>query len=590
MARWIIRNAKANIEKMSLEFGISKIFATVLANKDILTRRALDTYLYKDERLFLNSLDMKDMKNAVLSIIEAISRKEKICIYGDYDVDGVTSTTILYKAMKKIGANVIYYIPDREEEGYGLNIEAIDELKAKGVDIILTCDNGIASIEEVYHIRQSDMQIIIIDHHEPRFFEQDGEKIEVVPDANYIVNPKQRECPYPFKNLSAGGLCFKFIKELYEYMEVDFSLDEYLVFASISTVCDIVDLLDENRLIVKMGLDIINKNKKINLGLYELLKLNQIEDKEIDEYDYGFVIGPCINACGRLETALTAVKLFISEDEEELKELAKELYELNSSRKELTKNAVDELLDYVENSSIKDDNVLVIYNENIHESIAGIVAGKIKERYYKPTFVITKAKDGAKGSGRSIPPYDMFSEMIKCSSLFTRFGGHKMAGGLSLSLDNIDKFREEINKNSSLTKEDLEETLVIDKALSFLDIDINLAKELERMKPFGKENRQPLFATKNVVIKNIRFVGKNSDILQLDLYRDNRMLKAISFDGYKKFINILEENISKEEFENILNGKQKYIDLNFDILYSIEVNKFNGYENIQLILKDFRLS
>lgn len=590
MARWIIRNVKANIPKMCKDFGISETFATVLANRDVLTRRALNTYLYNDMSLFYNPLDMKDMEKSFIRIIDALMKQETICIYGDYDVDGITSTTILYKALKNLGANVFYYIPDREQEGYGLNIDAIEKVKSKGCDIILTCDNGIASIEEVSYINDIDMDIIIIDHHEPHFFEQDGEKLEVLPDAFCIVNPKQSLCPYPFKSLSAGGISLKFVKGLYDYMEVPIVLDEYLVFASISTVCDIVDLLDENRLIVKMGLNVLNKNKKINQGLYELLKLNNIDKKTIDEYDYGFVIGPCINASGRLETALKATELFTSFDEKTLQKIAKELLDLNNIRKDLTKKSVEDIINVVENTDIKNDNVLVIYDENIHESIAGIVAGRIKEIYYKPTFVITKAKDGAKGSGRSIPPYDMFSELLKCSHLFTKFGGHKMAGGLSLSKENISTFRELINQNCTLTQEDLTNVFIIDKALDFSQISMELAQELLKIKPFGKENKQPLFATKNVQIKNIRFVGKNGKIIQLVLSQNNRIINAISFDGYDKFISILKQNLTSQDFENILLGIQKYIDLNFDVLYSIEVNSFGDTKNLQLILKDFRLS
>lgn len=591
MAKWLMRNPKANIEKMVKTFNISPIFATVLANRDILTARKLNTYLYVDDSLFLDPLNMKHMEKAFIKIIEAISKNELICIYGDYDVDGVTSTTILYKALKKIGANVIYYIPDREEEGYGLNIEAIDDVKQKGTDIIFTCDNGIASIEEVDYIKQNGMDIIILDHHEPRFVEaDDGTKTDVLPEADVIINPKQQDCPYFFKALSAGGISYKFVQGLYNFMEIEEDLSEYLVFASISTVCDIVDLIDENRLIVKMGLNILNENKQINKGLFEMLKANNIEEKYITETDYGFVIGPCINASGRLESALKAVKLFTTDDEELMKTFALDLVNLNNDRKDLTQKAVIDILCAIEHSDIQNDKILVVYDENIHESIAGIVAGRIKETYYKPTFVITKAKDGAKGSGRSIPPYDMFKEMLKCSALFTKFGGHKMAAGLSILPENIDLFRQNINQNCNLTDDDLEEVITIDKALNFEDITLNLAKELTKMNPIGKENKGAIFATKNVEIKNIRFVGKEKNIIQLMLAQNNKTIKAISFNGYDKFINILKQNLSDDEIEKLIVGIKKYVDLKLDVVYSIEVNIFNDVENVQLILKDFRFA
>lgn len=590
MAKWRIRNPKANIPKMVEEFGISEIFATVLANRDILTARKLNTYLYTDNMFFYNALDMKDMEKSFIKIIEAISKNELICIYGDYDVDGVTSTVILYKALKHIGANVIYYIPDREEEGYGLNISAINEVIKKGVDIIFTCDNGIASIEEVKYIKENNIDIIILDHHEPRFLEEDNNKIEILPNADAIINPKQLNCEYKFKALSAGGISYKFVQGLYNYMEIEENLEEYLVFASISTVCDIVDLLDENRLIVKMGLDIFNNNKQINKGLFEILKVNNIDEKVINETDYGFIIGPCINASGRLESALKAVELFTEDNEENIKKLAVELLNLNIERKELTYKAVEDIFHMIENSSIKNDKVLVVYNDKIHESIAGIVAGRIKEAYYKPTFVITKSKDEAKGSGRSIPSYNMFEELLKCSDLLQKFGGHKMAAGLSLTYENVDIFRNIINQNCMLSSEDLQETITIDKALKFSDITLDLAKELYKMKPIGKENKGAIFATKNVEIKNIRFVGKENNIIQLTLYDGISNIRAISFDGYNKFLDILKQSICDDEIEKLILGIKKVIDLKLDVVYSIEVNIFNDIENVQLILKDFRLS
>lgn len=590
MAKWRIRNPKANIPKMVEEFGISEIFATVLANRDILTARKLNTYLYTDNMFFYNALDMKDMEKSFIKIIEAISKNELICIYGDYDVDGVTSTVILYKALKHIGANVIYYIPDREEEGYGLNIIAINEVIKKGVDIIFTCDNGIASIEEVKYIKENNIDIIILDHHEPRFLEEDNNKIEILPNADAIINPKQLNCEYKFKALSAGGISYKFVQGLYNYMEIEENLEEYLVFASISTVCDIVDLLDENRLIVKMGLDIFNNNKQINKGLFEILKVNNIDEKVINETDYGFIIGPCINASGRLESALKAVELFTEDNEENIKKLAVELLNLNIERKELTYKAVEDIFCMIESSNIKNDKVLVVYNDKIHESIAGIVAGRIKEAYYKPTFVITKSKDGAKGSGRSIPSYNMFEELLKCSDLLQKFGGHKMAAGLSLTYENVDIFRNIINQNCMLSSEDLQETITIDKALKFSDITLDLAKELYKMKPIGKENKGAIFATKNVEIKNIRFVGKENNIIQLTLYDGISNIRAISFDGYNKFLDILKQSICDDEIEKLILGIKKVIDLKLDVVYSIEVNIFNDIENVQLILKDFRLS
>ncbi len=583
---WLLKNIPAKIDLMSQNFKISKTFATVLANRNILTKRAMQTYIYVDDKLFLNTLEMKDIKKAFIIIKNAISKQEKICIYGDYDVDGVSSTVILYKALKKLGANVFYYIPDREEEGYGLNKDAIDEVKKMSTDIILTCDNGIVAIDEIDYIKSINMQIIVLDHHEPKFEPlENGENIEILPKADAIINPKQKACSYPFKAMCAAGISYKFISALYKYLNINDNLDEFLVFASIATVCDIVDLLDENRLIVKKGLNILNKNIKINKGLYQIILLNNLSEKALDEFDYGFKIGPCINASGRLESALKAVRLFTTDDEKEINTLAKGLLDLNNERKLLTEQAFLSTLNTLENSDLKNDKVLVIYNPNIHESIAGIVAGKLKEKLFKPTFVITKTKDGAKGSGRSIPCYNMFEELLKCENLFTKFGGHKMAAGLSLKEENIEIFKNLINKNCTLKKEDFIETIYIDKVLNFEEITLDLATELTLMKPIGKENKQALFATKNVAIDTLKIIGKNNNILKF-IFKDkfNNKLNAISFDGYEKFL-----KITKLKDEDLLKNNS-FDNINLDIVYSIEINEFNNYKNIQLLIKDFRLS
>lgn len=591
MSKWIIRNVRADLSKITKTYNISETLATVLINRNITNSRKLDTYLFETENLFHDVLKMKDVKESYEKLANAISNKDKICIYGDYDVDGVTSTTILYKGLKNINANVIYYIPNREEEGYGLNMEAIKEVSEKNVDLILTCDNGIASIEEIKYIKDIGLDIIVLDHHEPRFFEYENERKEVLPVADYIVNPKQSACPYEFKELCAGGISFKFIKGLYEYLEIEMNTDEYLVLASIATVCDIVDLIDENRILTKLGLKLLNNNKKINLGLYYLLKKSEIEDKCLDEYDYGFAIGPRINASGRLETALKAVELFTSDDIDKIEELSSELVELNTERRKLTADAVSRITSKLAESDISNERVLVIYDDEIHESIAGIVAGRIKEMLFKPTIVLTNAKSGAKGSARSIPAYNIFEELLKCQHILDKFGGHKMAAGLSLSIDRIDELRSTLNQNCTLTNDELIQEIVIDKPLKFSDITMNLANELSKMKPLGKENRGAIFATKNVAIKNIRFVGKENNIIQLVLEDETKKeLKAISFSGYENLMNIFSKNLPKEEVKKILTGIKKDVALKLDVLYTIEVNEFNNNRNVQLILNDFRIA
>lgn len=589
MSIWKLRNVKANFDLLIKELNITPTFATVLANRNILTKRLLQTYKNTDEKFLYEVELMKDCQKAYEILKNAIENKIKICIYGDYDVDGVTSTVILFKALKSIGANVFYYIPDREKEGYGLNKKSVENVVEKGAQFILTCDNGIASIEEVDYIKSLNLEIVILDHHEPKFKIENEQKEEVLPLADAILNPKQLECKYPFKLLCAGGISYKFIKSFFNYLNVSKNTDEYLVFASIATICDVVDLIDENRIIVKKGLEIINQNKSINKGLYELIKLNNIQDKIIDEQDYGFKIGPCINASGRLETALKAVELFTCENDGEVTKIAEEIIDLNNERKKLTSLAVEEIHFYIENSDIKNDKVLVIYNDKIHESIAGIVAGRIKEIYNKPTFVITNSNDMAKGSGRSIECYNMFEEMVKCEHFFTKYGGHKMAAGFSLKHEYIEDFRKEINKNCNLNKNQLTRTIIIDKVIKISDINTKLLQELHTMKPFGKENKEPIFATKNLKINKIKLVGKEKKCLSFKLEDDEgNKIDAIDFSLYNKFIEILTKQNLNEDFDDVILGKSQTINLKMDFVYSVGVNSFNN--NVNLLIKDFRNS
>lgn len=592
MNKWTIRNSKANIDDMTKFLKISKTFATVLANRNILTKRSVKTYLKPD---IYDLHDIFLMKNANIAfdiLNNAIKNKLNIIVYGDYDVDGVTSTVILYKALKNLGANVDFYIPNREEEGYGLNFFAIDELKQKNINLILTCDNGIASIDEVNYIKQNKMNIIILDHHEPRFEERNNQKFDLLPNADAIIDPKQKDCNYPFKFLCAAGISFKFMLQFYKILNKDFDLhDELLVFASIATICDIVDLVDENRIISKVGIDILNNNKNINMGLFQIIRLKGLEFKDIDEHSYGFVIGPCINASGRLESAIKAVELFLCNDEKKAIKLASELCVLNEERKNLTTNAVEKVIMNIENSTIKNDKVIVVYDETIHESIAGIVAGRIKEIYYRPTLIITKSSDFAKGSARSILGYNIFEELLKLKHLFIKFGGHPMAAGFSLLKENVCILRSLLNQNCIMQKKDMVEHISIDKAIFFNEINLELAEELKLMKPVGKENKSAIFATKSVIINKVDFLGKDKKILKFVLEDEKKTtIDAISFNGFQKFEDLLIKNIELEELEKIFNGFKKSIDLKFDVVYSIEVNMYNNLQNVQLIIKDFRLS
>ncbi|MDD3570965.1 MAG: single-stranded-DNA-specific exonuclease RecJ, partial [Lachnospiraceae bacterium] len=438
MKKWMLRRNKVNIEKMAERLGISIVTAQVLANRGIGTYNAACKFLYCDLNEMYDGNLLKDMQKGIDVINFAIDNGKKIAVYGDYDVDGVMSTAILYKTIKTFTDNVIYYVPHRQKEGYGINIEAVEELKSLDIDVILACDNGIAAIEEAKLIDKLGMRLVILDHHEPAFEVcEDGSKKDIIPVAAAIIDHKQKDCTYPFKALCAGAMAYKFSKVIFESRKAEFVYStEFLVFAAMATICDIVDLLDENRIIAKNGLNLIKESP--NIGLKALLEKTGIAEGDISEYHVGFVLGPCINATGRLESAKSAVELFVTEDVERAKILATELTELNNERKLLTANAVKETIEAVENSDLHQDRVLVIYNENIHESIAGIVAGRIKERYYKPVIMLTSGESMAKGSARSIEGYNIFEELFNQIDLFHKFGGHPMAAGLSLPYENVD--------------------------------------------------------------------------------------------------------------------------------------------------------
>lgn len=574
------------------KFGISDIFERVILNRNIKSEYEMAVYLNPNIKYFKDTMKFKDIRKAFKILNQAVIDKKKIIIYGDYDVDGVTSTVILYKGLKNLGAYVDYYIPDREKEGYGLNMKAAEKLKKMNGELIFTCDNGIAAFEEVMFIKNLGMDIIILDHHEPQFVidPKTGIKRDVLPKADAIIDAKQSGCGYPFKSLCAGGMSYKFIKEFYKFINVTLKNEaELFVFAAIATVCDIVDLCDENRILVRNGLKLINHRKNLNLGLSELIKVRNLEDKKITETSIGFIIGPCINASGRLESALEAVKLFITEDKDEAESLAKKMSETNEKRKVLTSDAVERLIDKIENSDIKNDKVIVIFDENIHESIAGIAAGRIKDKYYKPAIVLTNSNgETAKGSARSICSYNIFEELFKARNLFERFGGHSMAAGLSLKKENIDKLRIELNKNCNLSEADMQPVLNIDMELDFKNINLELAEELDLIRPVGKENPQPLFICRNVRIKRVNFVGANKDIIQMNVEDSfGYELKAVDFNNYDYFIKEIKSILSKNQYDMLIKGIKKETDFLVDFVYEININDYNNIRSVQLMAVDY---
>lgn len=590
MKRWLLKRTKVNTTEMAKELGIRQATATVLANRELYSRKEARDFLYGGEGAFGDPALMKDMLKGVSLIAQAIQNGQKIAVYGDYDVDGVMSTSILYQTILCCGGKAVFYVPHRQKEGYGLNLKAVEDLSAEQAEVLFTCDNGIAALQEVALAKELGMTVVILDHHEPGFTGIGEERRDILPKADAIIDPKQRDCPYPFKHMCAGGLSYKFAKLLLqEFCINDEKLEKQLVsFAAIATVCDIVDLLGENRAIVRMGLPEIQKTE--NIGLRVLKEEAGLSDKIISDYHLGFIIGPCINATGRLESGRQAVELFCSRDEKDAREKAKNLVELNEERKHLTEEAAERADLALQKDEALEDKVLVLYDPQIHESIAGIVAGRIKDKYYHPTILITGSEDGAKGSGRSIEGYHLFEALYENRDLFTRFGGHAMAAGLSLPVENIDILRKRLNEKCQLTDEQMIPVLRIEKSLSFAEIDLGLAKELKALAPFGKGNPAPLFGSKGIHVDRLDLIGKEKTILRMTLSepQSGTRLSAISFDGYGQLCQMLKELYPMEDCGKIiLSGQLPSL---LDIVYSVDINTYNGRSSVQLMLKDFRFA
>lgn len=589
MEKWFIKNKGNDYKKIAKDFKISEFLSKLLVNRDITDYRLIDSFIYPDLSKLHSPDFMKDLLKGASIIKEDIMNKRKIRIVGDYDVDGVISIYLLYRGIKKCGGNVDYVVPNRIDDGYGINIEIIKEAKIDNIDTIITCDNGIAAIEQIEFAKKLGLTVIVTDHHDiPFILDEKGEKKYLYTDADAVINPKQEDCKYPFKGLCGAAVVFKLIQKLYSIFNLpQEEIYYFLEYLAIATVCDVVDLVDENRIIVKKGLELLNKTK--NIGLKALIKETGIEGKEIGVYHLGFIIGPNINASGRLDSALKAIELLLSDDLDSADTLAKELRELNDERKEMTKEGVEKIVKIIETSELKDDKVFVIYEPEIHESIAGIIAGRIKERYNKPTIVLTRGKDGVKGSGRSIEGYNMFEELSQCKDLLSRFGGHPMAAGLSLEEDNIIKLRKSLNKNTILTDEDLIPKVYIDMQIPLEYISFKLINEIKLLEPFGKGNTKPIFGEKNLKINRAFILGANRNVLKLILENESRKtLEGIFFGDIEAFENTIENIYGKNELNKVYSGIDNNIKI--DILYYPSINEYNGNTNLQIIIQNYRVS
>ncbi len=569
MKKWVVCAKRADFKKTGEIFGIDQVTARLIRNRDVIGEEQIRTYLYGSKKELHSPWLMKDMKKAVELLREKIEKKKKIRIIGDYDIDGIMSTYILLQGLKKAGAEVDYMIPHRILDGYGVNDHLITRSHQEGVDTIITCDNGIAAREQIKHAKEFGMTVILTDHHEVPYEENNGKRVELLPDADCIVNPKQQSCTYPFSGLCGAAVALKVMEALHEEIgsQIDI-LDELLEYAAVATVGDVMDLVEENRILVKEGLKKLHHTR--NLGLLALMEVNQLQPEMVSSYHIGFILGPCLNATGRLETAKQALELLLAEDMETARELAEKLYELNVARKDMTAQGVEQALERIETTDLKNDKVLVVYLPECHESLAGIIAGRIREKYYRPVFVLTKGEEGVKGSGRSIEKYSMYEKMCECKELFTKFGGHPMAAGLSMEEKNVEKFRKKINELCNLSYEDLIEKIVIDVPMPLRYITRELIQELHILEPFGKGNEKPVFAQSGVKILSSRVLGKNRNVVKLKI-GDERgyIIDGVYFGDGDKFIQ---------------DTKEKEV---LSVLYYPEINSYMGRESIQIVIKSY---
>lgn len=569
--KWILLKKGADFERIGKTFGISPILTRLLRNRELVTDEEIENFLYGDLKSLHKPILMKNMAEGAALIKRKIEEKKPIRIVGDYDIDGVMSTYILHSGLLKLGAVVDVKIPHRMKEGYGLNATIIEECRADGIDTILTCDNGIAAREEIGLAREYGMTVVVTDHHEIPYEETKGPKGEVLrsfflPPADYIINPKQEDCTYPFSGICGAVVAYKFIEELFsQYGLPKEQVYAYIEYAAFATIGDIMELKDENRTIVRYGLKELKNTK--NPGLAALIREQGLLGRDLSPYHIGFVLGPCINASGRLDTAGKALRLLESKGEE-AQNLAAELRVMNEARKALTKEAVEEAVRQVEELELNKNNVLVIYLENCHESLAGIVAGRIKEKYYKPTIVLTKGEEGMKGSGRSIPAYSMFEELSRCKRLFSRYGGHPMAAGMTLAGEDYKELSRQLNEKESLSEEDLKPQVILDMELPFGYMKEALVEEIKLLEPFGNGNPRPLFACRNVRIVSKKTMGAEGQFVKMRLMDSlGSSMEAVVFKNGPALMDSEVEELT--------------------IAYYPEINEFRGKRSVQIIIEEY---
>ena len=586
MEKWFVMRKGAPFQEIAEKFDIHPVLARLIRNRDVIGDEAIERYLHGTIADLHDGMLMKDMDRAIDILLEKIREEKKIRIIGDYDIDGINATYILLEGLRYLGADVDVDIPDRMKDGYGLNRHLVDRAFDDGIDTIVTCDNGIAASEEIAYGKRLGMTIVVTDHHEVPYEDTEEGKVYMLPPADAVIDPKQEDCMYPFKGLCGAAVAYKLIEAVFNAAGRDVDdVDHLMENVAIATVGDVMDLVDENRIFVKQGLEMLKRTK--NLGLKALIECTGVDVFHLSAYHIGFVIGPCLNASGRLDTAKRALELLCAKSRREADVLAGDLKALNDNRKDMTQLAVKEAVEMIEGTALKEDRVLVVYLPECHESLAGIVAGRIRERYYKPAFVLTKAEEGVKGSGRSIETYHMYDALNQCKELLSKFGGHKLAAGLSLEECNVETFRKKLNKESKLTEDDLTAKISIDMQLPLQYVSEQLVNELSYLEPFGKGNIKPIFVEKDIEILRANKLGKNHNVLKLQVQDGQGVaLEAMYFGDLEKFESYLEERFGAQKVADMWRGKRTGMRLAFT--YYPTINEYMGRKTLQIVIQNYQ--
>lgn len=587
MEKWIEIRKGGNFMEMAKKYGIDPLIARIIRNRDITDEKEITEYLYGGKEALHNPHLLKDADKAAEIIAEGIAEKKAMRIIGDYDIDGVNATYILLEGIRRCGGNVDAAIPDRMKDGYGINEHLIEQALSDRKELLITCDNGIAAINEINFAKEKGMTVVVTDHHEIPYCNTEQGKEFLQSNADAIVNPKQKDCLYPCKGICGAVVAWKLVQVLYERMDIPVEeADIFIENAGFATVGDVMDLTGENRILVKLGLKALEHTK--NPGMKALIAKNKLSDKPLSAYHIGFVLGPCINASGRLDTAKRSLELLLERDEVKASALAGELVELNESRKYMTQQETQKALEQIEKEGREKDKVLVVYLPECHESLAGIIAGRIREAYQRPVFVLTRGEEGVKGSGRSIEAYSMFDKMTEVAELFTKYGGHPMAAGLSMREEDIDKLREQLNQKAELSEEDMAEVVRLDAVLPMSYFTVDIIRQLSVLEPCGKSNTKPVFADRNIKITRANIVGVNRNVLKLHLL-DSRgnPVAGVYFGEVEKFLTFLSEKFGSEEVDAAMHGRENSIQ--FAAVYEPAVDTYSGRESVQAIIRRFRL-